>query len=84
MGFLAKLLTNATEAFLFKYGGRFSELEAKYLLLLLFAMGGLAVWSGSEAVLPACIIGMVLAGTVGKQHGVQQDDQSLLLFRVRE
>jgi Kef-type K+ transport system membrane component KefB len=67
-----------------KYGGRVSELEAKYLLFLLFAMGGLAVWSGSEAVLPAYIIGMVLAGAVGKQHGVQQDDQSLLLLRVRE
>ena len=31
-------------------------------------MGGLAVWAGSEAVLPAYIIGMVLAGTVGKDH----------------
>jgi Kef-type K+ transport system membrane component KefB len=31
-------------------------------------MGGLAVWSGSEAVLPAYIIGMVLAGSVGKDH----------------
>jgi glutathione-regulated potassium-efflux system ancillary protein KefC len=50
------------------YGGRVSELEAKYLLFVLFAMGGLAVWSGSEAVLPAYIIGMVLAGTVGKDH----------------
>jgi len=50
------------------YGGRVSELEAKYLIFVLFAMGGLAVWSGSEAVLPAYIIGMVLAGTVGKDH----------------
>src|SRR5271155_137835 len=50
------------------YGGRVSELEAKYLLFVLFAMGGLAVWSGSEAVLPAYIIGMVLAGTGGKDH----------------
>jgi glutathione-regulated potassium-efflux system ancillary protein KefC len=31
-------------------------------------MGGLAAWSGSEALLPAYIIGMVLAGTVGKDH----------------
>jgi glutathione-regulated potassium-efflux system ancillary protein KefC len=45
-----------------------SELEAKYLLLLLFGLGGLAQWAGSEAVLPAYIIGMVLAGTVGKDH----------------
>jgi len=53
-----------------KYGGRVSELEAKYLLFFLFAMGGLAVWAGSEAVLPAYMIGMVLAGTVGKDHSL--------------
>jgi Kef-type K+ transport system membrane component KefB len=57
-----------TRWFFERYGGRVSELEAKYLLFLLFGMGGLAVWSGSEAVLPAYIIGMVLAGTVGKDH----------------
>ncbi len=57
-----------TPRFFRRYGGRVSELEAKYLLLLLFGMGGLATWSGSEAVLPAYIIGMVLAGTVGKDH----------------
>jgi Kef-type K+ transport system membrane component KefB len=57
-----------TPRFFKHYGGRVSELEAKYLLFLLFGMGGLAVWSGSEAVLPAYIIGMVLAGTVGKDH----------------
>ena len=53
-----------------KYGGSVSELEAKYILFLLFAMGGLAVWAGSEAVLPAYMIGMVLAGTVGKDHSL--------------
>ncbi len=57
-----------TPHFFRKYGGRVSEIEAKYLLFILFAMGGLAVWSGSEAVLPAYVIGMVLAGTVGKDH----------------
>jgi len=62
------LLPLVTPRFFKKYGGRVSELEAKYLLLVLFAMGGLAVWAGSEAVLPAYIIGMVLAGTVGKDH----------------
>ena len=51
-----------------RYGGRVSELETKYLLFLLFGLGGVAVWSGSEAVLPAYIIGMVLAGSVGKDH----------------
>lgn len=62
------ILPFLTPRFFKKYGGLVSELEAKYLLFLLFGMGGLAVWSGSEAVLPAYIIGMVLAGTVGKDH----------------
>jgi Kef-type K+ transport system membrane component KefB len=59
-----------TPWFFRKYGGRVSEIEAKYLLFLLFAMGGLALWAGSEAVLPAYMIGMVLAGTVGKDHSL--------------
>jgi Kef-type K+ transport system membrane component KefB len=57
-----------TPRFFKKYGGRVSELEAKYILFFLFALGGLAVWAGSEAVLPAYLVGMVLAGTVGKDH----------------
>lgn len=57
-----------TPRFFRRYGDRPAELEAKYLLLFLFGMGGLAVWAGSEAVLPAYMIGMVLAGTVGKDH----------------
>jgi len=64
------ILPFLTPWFFRKYGGRVSELEAKYILLLLFAMGGLAGWAGSEAVLPAYIIGMVLAGTVGKDHAL--------------
>lgn len=57
-----------TPRFFKRYGNRPSELEAKYLLLLLFGMGALATWADSEAVLPAYLIGMVLAGTVGKNH----------------
>jgi Kef-type K+ transport system membrane component KefB len=64
------ILPFLTPRFFKHYGGRVSELEAKYILFLLFGMGGLAVWSGSEAVLPAYIIGMVLAGTVGKDHSL--------------
>jgi glutathione-regulated potassium-efflux system ancillary protein KefC len=59
-----------TPWFFKKYGGRVSELEAKYILFLLFALGGLALWAGSEPVLPAYLIGMVLAGTVGKDHSL--------------
>jgi glutathione-regulated potassium-efflux system ancillary protein KefC len=62
------LLPWVTPRFFRRYGNRPSELEVKFLLLVLFAMGGLAVWSGSEAVLPAYIVGMVLAGTVAKDH----------------
>jgi len=59
-----------TPRFFKRYGGRPSELEAKYLLFCLFGLGALAGWSGSEAVLPAYVIGMVLAGTVGKDHAL--------------
>ena len=62
------LLPYLTPRFFKRYGGRPSELEAKYLLLCLFGMGFLASWADSEAVLPAYLIGMVLAGTVGKDH----------------
>ena len=62
------VLPFVTPWFFERYGGRVSELETKYILLLLFGLGGLAVWSGSEAVLPAYMIGMVLAGSVGKDH----------------
>jgi Kef-type K+ transport system membrane component KefB len=57
-----------TPRFFRRYGGRPSELEAKYLLLILFGLGALAGWADSEAVLPAYVIGMLLAGTVGRDH----------------
>ena len=53
-----------------RYGNRPSELETKYLLLVLFGLGALATWADSEAVLPAYIVGMVLAGTVGRDHAL--------------
>jgi Kef-type K+ transport system membrane component KefB len=59
-----------TPRFFKRYGGRPSELEAKFLLLCLFGMGALAAWADSEAVLPAYVTGMVLAGTVGKDHAL--------------
>jgi Kef-type K+ transport system membrane component KefB len=59
-----------TPRFFKRYGGRPSEMEAKYLLLALFGLGALAGWADSEAVLPAYLIGMVLAGTVGKDHAL--------------
>ena len=64
------LLPWLTRRFFRRYGNRPSELETKYLLLCLFGLGALATWADSEAVLPAYIIGMVLAGTVGKDHAL--------------
>jgi Kef-type K+ transport system membrane component KefB len=57
-----------TPRFFKRYGGRPSEMEAKFLLLCLFGLGALAGWADSEAVLPAYLVGMALAGTVGKDH----------------
>lgn len=59
-----------TPWFFRRFGGRPSELEAKFLMLWLFGLAALATWAGSEAVLPAYLVGMVLAGTVGKDHAL--------------
>jgi Kef-type K+ transport system membrane component KefB len=59
-----------TPRFFARYGGRPSELETKFLLFFLFGLGALASWADSEPVLPAYLIGMVLAGTVGKDHAL--------------
>ncbi|HXC76941.1 MAG TPA: cation:proton antiporter [Candidatus Acidoferrum sp.] len=44
------------------FGHRVSEPELKFLLLVLLALGGLATAAGSEAVLPAYLVGLVTAG----------------------
>jgi Kef-type K+ transport system membrane component KefB len=44
-----------------KVGNRISEPEIKFILLVLFFLGGLGNIAKSEAVLPAYLIGMVLA-----------------------
>jgi glutathione-regulated potassium-efflux system ancillary protein KefC len=59
-----------TPRFFKLYGNRLSELETKFLLFCLLGMGALAGWADSEAVLPAYLIGMVLAGTVGRDHAL--------------
>ena len=44
-----------------KVGNRVSEPEVKFILLLLFGLGGLAAAARSEAVLPAYLTGLVMA-----------------------
>jgi Kef-type K+ transport system membrane component KefB len=43
------------------YGNRTAAIRAKWVMLVLFGLGALAYWSGSEAVLPAYIAGIMLA-----------------------
>lgn len=45
-----------------QFGHRVSEPEIKFLFVVLFGLGGLATASGSEAVLPAYVIGLAIAG----------------------
>jgi Kef-type K+ transport system membrane component KefB len=44
-----------------KVGNRVSEPEVKFILFLLFVLGGLATAARSEAVLPAYLVGLVMA-----------------------
>jgi len=48
------------------YAHRTSAIRAKWVLLVLFGLGALALWAGSEAVLPAYLAGMVLAGSAAQ------------------
>ena len=50
------------------YGFKTAAIRTKWILFLLFGLGSLALWSGSEAVLPAYIIGVVLAGIISKDN----------------
>jgi Kef-type K+ transport system membrane component KefB len=53
----------ATRFVITRWGGRVSEPEVKFLFLVLFGLGGLATVAQSEAVLPAYLVGLVVAGT---------------------
>lgn len=59
--FLTSLLTKI-------YGNRTAAIRAKWVFLVLFGLGALALWSGSEAVLPAYIAGMLLAEFATKEE----------------
>jgi Kef-type K+ transport system membrane component KefB len=61
MGGVLWLIPRFTPWFFAKAGSHISEPETKFILILLFGMGVLATLAKSEAVLPAYLIGMVLA-----------------------
>ncbi len=52
--FFSRMLTHI-------YAYRTAAIRTKWIILILFGLGALALWSGSEAVLPAYLVGMVLA-----------------------
>jgi Kef-type K+ transport system membrane component KefB len=55
------ILPTFTPWFFNKVGSRISEPETKFIFFLLFGLGGLSLTAKSEAVLPAYLVGMVLA-----------------------
>ena len=55
-------LPRATRFVIERVGHRVSEPEIKFILMVLFGLGALAVEAGSEAVLPAYVAGLVIAG----------------------
>ncbi len=62
--FLPKL----TRLVIRRLGNRVSEPEIKFLFLVLLVLGGLADVAKSEAVLPAYLIGLVVAGVFAKDR----------------
>ncbi|HHV62154.1 MAG TPA: cation:proton antiporter [Firmicutes bacterium] len=68
-------LPRFTRWFFKVYGNRVSQLEVKYLFFLLFLLGGLATMANSEAVLPAYLLGLGVAGFFLQERN--------LLFRMR-
>ena len=55
------LLPRTTPWFFARIGSRVSEPQIKFVLVILFLLGGLANTAKSEAVLPAYLVGMALA-----------------------
>jgi Kef-type K+ transport system membrane component KefB len=55
-------LPRLTRLLIARVGHRVSEPEIKFILFVLLALGGLATEAGSEAVLPAYLSGLFLAG----------------------
>lgn len=50
------------------YGNRTAAIRVKWVVFVLFGLGALATWAGSEAVLPAYIAGILLAEFAVQEH----------------
>jgi Kef-type K+ transport system membrane component KefB len=69
-------LPSITQKLMHLYAFKTAAIRTKWILFILFFLGSLSLWAGSEAVLPAYIVGMVLATTVNK------DDHFIRRFRT--
>jgi Kef-type K+ transport system membrane component KefB len=61
-------LSEAMEWVTRRWGAHVSEPEIKFILLVLLLLGGLATAVGSEAVLPAYLVGLVLAEVFARER----------------
>jgi glutathione-regulated potassium-efflux system ancillary protein KefC len=50
------------------YGNRTAAIRTKWIIAVLLGLGTLAYWSGSEAVLPAYVVGIILAEFANAEH----------------
>jgi glutathione-regulated potassium-efflux system ancillary protein KefC len=62
--FLIFTLHSMTDSIIRRFAHKTAAIRAKWVLFILLSMGVLALWSGSEPVLPAYVLGMVLAKTM--------------------
>ena len=60
------ILRPITDYIIRRFAYKTAAIRAKWVIFILLAMGVLALWSGSEPVLPAYVFGMVLAKTMEK------------------
>jgi len=65
---LILILPTITEFLIKRFAFGTAAIRTKWLLFVLFSMAFLIMWSGSEPVLPAYIIGMILAKTFEKDN----------------
>ncbi len=66
--FVLAIFPALTSHFTEVYGNRTAAIRVKWVALVLFGLGALALWSGNEPVLPAYIAGMLLAEFAVDNH----------------
>jgi Kef-type K+ transport system membrane component KefB len=62
------LLPIVTPHLIDRYANRTAAFRTKWVLFILFGLGALSLWAGSEAVLPAYIAGMLLSKDLASDH----------------